>query len=1389
MAFIALRHNLKESRRPLLWALAVLCVGVILTLVAARVFVSYEQDLRHAKFDELIAEELLAIDKRFLAFDYGLRGLRSLMIAVETDTLDQAALSRIFKGRDLQAEFHGALGVGIVYRVSPESVPTFTDRMRQTVPSYQVRQFTPHDADRWPIAHIYPLHGNEAALGLDIASEANRSRALKYAVEKNEMALTEPITLVQEKSKINHGFLLMLPLYEEISLSASEEDRRRTAKGVVYIPIEIDKIFQDMTGLNKEYTLSAKSIAEAIDNISFYESPIGISKNVDGLFKEVKIQHYGQEWILKFSALPDFYPNKNGINSVFYIACFMFSVFVSILIFNLIKARDRYIDELLEKSSLGVIFDSAQDAMIRVDDAACITALNKSALELFDISSAEALGANVSFLLKSVFSKNDVLKILEDIDSGDAIAARVVAKELAYGDFQYLAVSAFPIEETKDKKHGYALSFRDYTARINAENEVKSLNQNLEIQVEQRTADLEQSRRDLQVIFDAAPSLIGYWDANQINRFSNKTYIKWFNKSPDNIVGGHLRDLLGEELYELNRPYISKVLTGEQQTFERVIKHVNGEDRYTLTHYLPDIVNNEVIGFYAIVHDVSELVEQRKKLTNLISENEVLLGTINQHLLYSVAGLDGRIIDANESFSKLSGFSKQELMGSNHRIVNSGYHPKSFWLEMWETVTAGKSWRGEVCNRSKSGEIYWVDTVVAPHLNAEGKIERFVSLRSDITHRKLVEKEYRRLTQLLHTVLSAATELSIIATDTHGVIKLFNAGAERMLGYSADDIINKQTPALFHKPVEVFARAQELSDSYGVNIEGFSTFTVEPEKYGKETREWTYIAKNGSEVPVSLTVTIIRSDSGDAIGYLGVAYDISQRIRHESDLLSAKLIAEKANIAKSEFLANMSHEIRTPMNGILGMTYLLKRQGLPAESKNMIDKIISSGDLLLRIINDILDYSKIESNAIELNIEHFDLKFEIDRVFAMISGAIYDKPVSLLLSDFPENMPILLGDSLRFGQVLINILGNAAKFTREGEIAVSVNILERDDLSNRLLLEIIIRDTGIGISKDKLDMIFEPFMQEDSSTSKRFGGTGLGLAITAKIIKLMGGSIYVDSEVNKGSIFTIILPFVVDPNLKSLQLEDVKTIVQPKGQHRLQDISIFVVDDSEINREVACSILKIEGAIVTLADDGVSALELLAAKPKVDVILMDIQMPTMDGYEATRRLKQIPEYQHTPVIALTAGVLLTHRDKALAAGMCDFVGKPFNVDKLVEVILSKVSLTLVDDAAVEVADADILALEQAMAQFKRQFIEQSLPTHSALFKEILSLKNANDQRDVITAALHKLAGEAGMVGLGEIGDYARQLENDVGSDEFRIDDIYRRLEHLLSLISHELDVV
>lgn len=479
---------------------------------------------------------------------------------------------------------------------------------------------------------------------------------------------------------------------------------------------------------------------------------------------------------------------------------------------------------------------------------------------------------------------------------------------------------------------------------------------------------------------------------------------------------------------------------------------------------------------------------------------------------------------------------------------------------------------------------------------------------------------------------------AIISKNLGGIITSWNASAERIFGYAPEEMVGQSILKLIppDRYSEEFTIIEQLKA--GKRINHFETVRMR---------------KDGSFIELSITVSPIRNAKGDIIGASKVARDITERRRAEQAL-------KELGMRKDEFLANMSHELRTPMNAVVGLAHILSLSApLTEKQKKYIDTLKLSADNLLALINDLLDFSKLENDAAEFENIVFDLKEVLGNIVAIMGIKAREKGIYLSINYAPGIQQSLKGDPLRINQILTNLLGNALKFTHAGSIKVNVSTEKKDDRA--ILLTIAVVDTGIGIDAAKRDIIFEKFSQADASFTRKYGGSGLGLSISKSLVEKMGGHISVQSTLGQGSAFT----FTVALECADLPSKDVLPVSgQDENSHNRK--SILLVEDYPPNIVVATALLDQFGYQYDIATSGREALEKFQKNP-YSLVLMDVQMYEMDGLEVTRRMRQweaANETKQTPILAMTAHVHEANRESCLAAGMDDFIPKPFSPEEL-----------------------------------------------------------------------------------------------------------------------------
>ncbi len=569
------------------------------------------------------------------------------------------------------------------------------------------------------------------------------------------------------------------------------------------------------------------------------------------------------------------------------------------------------------------------------------------------------------------------------------------------------------------------------------------------------------------------------------------------------------------------------------------------------------------------------------------------------------------------------------------------------------------------------------DAREAANITANAVVQQFEETERILTRLQDIGAQQR-------AVLDAASQVVVVAADKAGVIQLFNTGAEKLLGYRASEIIGRATPRLFHDDAELQAHAKALERHAGRPLTPLDVFFVYARAARADVREFTLVRKDGSRFAVDESITAMRGPSGETTGFLCVALDLTVHKRAQGEIRAAMEATAAANATKSSFLANMSHELRTPLNAIIGYSEMLaeeaEEEGLEHFTEDL-QKIRSAGQHLLGLISDILDISKIESGKIDLFIESVvisDLVAEVERLVE----PLVVKNANTFTVDCPSVVGSMRGDALRLRQVLFNLLSNACKFTRDGQLTLKV---WGESVSSGESVCFCVSDTGIGMTPEQVSKLFHPFVQADASTSRKFGGTGLGLAICKQLTELMGGQIEVHSEPGRGTSFTVRVPRITvalrpaekpgSPAASLGPLGAASTVVErpvaddafesdaPQGGSRPLG-TVLIIDDDHTSRELVGRHLERSGYRVLRASTGDQGIS-MARSEHPDVVTLDVLMPDKDGWTVLSELKADRATAHIPVVMLT---ILDERNAGYALKASDYLLKPVDRNKLLEVI-------------------------------------------------------------------------------------------------------------------------
>ena len=817
---------------------------------------------------------------------------------------------------------------------------------------------------------------------------------------------------------------------------------------------------------------------------------------------------------------------------------------------------------------------------------------------------------------------------------------------------------------------------------------------------------------------------------------------------------------------------LDRLSAGEIAGFQMDKRYLRPDGSVVWAHLTVASVMLEAEGNRCYLGLIEEITERKQLEASLrASEEEFRLAFNNANTGMCIVDLQGNLVQVNDKMCEIFGYGLREL---ESMTVNDLAYPEDRALSpefIHGAIQGGEdSVTFEKRYRHRNGQL--IHGFVASSLvrDSQGEPRYFISQVQDITQRKQAE-ERLRISEERHRLLADNANDNLWTMGLDHLFTYMSPSIEKLRGYTPAETMAQSLDEIFAPDSLTFALEYlarlDAGVRDGVPVEIFR-------------RELELLCKDGSTYWIEMIASPLLDADGRIVELVGVGRDINRRKLNEHELQAARYAAESANRAKSEFLANMSHEIRTPLNAVLGLAQLLEMEPLSTEQLVMVQRISGSGRSLLGILNDVLDFSKIEAGQLRIESAPFSLPPLLEQLDNLLGGTAGSKGIVLRMESSGAFSGGLLGDTLRLEQILLNLVGNAIKFTEQGEVLVAVQPLEITDTTARLRFQV--RDTGVGIDPEVLSILFNPFVQADGSITRRFGGTGLGLSICKRLVELMGGVIGVESREGAGSTFWFELPFLRTADGVEAPVKPPRKAVS--GRMRLAGRKVLVVDDSEINQVVVARALALEGAQIELASNGQQALDLLGDDSRrFDAVLMDVQMPVMDGLTATRALRRRFDSAALPVIAFTAGVLREERQRAQDAGVNDFLPKPVDLEEMVAVLLrwsspaaEKEPVSVAEGAPSPGEDSSLqeypagidvargVAALHGDENFYRKLIREFVRTHG---EDEVAIRGALDAGNLLRASqlAHALRGVAGNLAFPLVQRIATELDAYLKSDQ------------------------
>jgi PAS domain S-box-containing protein len=1254
---LRLRHPWRAS------ALLPACVFVLGVLVAGAFGVWLHGELRgeaQVEFQRNVDRVAEDIAGRFRQPIHGLKGAAAMFAA--TPRVGRVEFEDYIEASDPAREFPGVRAFGFVQRVMRNDLSAFVEQEHMdNVAHFRIQTLSnvQHD-DLYVVKYVAPAVGNAAAMGLDVGSEPQRRLAIERAVDTGQPAFTASIPLMHDALK-TPGFIVYYPVYRRGSDPITQAQRRSALLGLVCASVMAADLLH---GVAEVRTQSVEfELFDGITDLSaarmVFDSRIAQARSEQGAvvvaaptFETTRVLFLpGRELSLRVRSTPQFdaaYPTSPPW------LVFLGGVLASAMLAGLVWQQSsgrRRAERLAQRmttdlSRMAQVVKHTTDSVVITDADMRITWVNDGFTRISGYTLEDALGRTPRDLLTSPASDPEVTEVLTQATAARQGCRVEICNRAKDGHDFSIDLEVQPLHDAEGQFSGYMRVGSDITERKKAE----------------------AALRASQSFLDSAGRIakVGGWAYDLTTRV-----VHWSDQTcriHDCPLGYSPGLDEAFSFYEADaKEVIAKAFqqcqkSGDIYELELPLTTATGRKIWVRSLGEVEFFNGKPVRLVGALQDVTE----QHQLQAELRRNNEILSSVMESLPCGLSVFDGELtlMATNSELRRLLEFPDAWFEGERvhfDQVIDHNAQRGEYGADNLEEVVKTMKARARETSMPHHFERVRPNGVTLEVRGGPMAGGGFVTTYTDVSEQRRASAKLQRSEQLLRGAIDTIDE-AFVLFDPQDKLVFCNEKFRQLYAPVADMLV---PGAAFEDIVREGAVRGKYPKAHG-RIDDWVAERVALHRTG--TASLVSRRADGR----SMRIVERRMPDGHTVGF---RIDITE-------LVQATEAAQEASRSKSQFLANMSHEIRTPMNAILGMLALLRRTELTSRQADYAGKTERAARSLLGLLNDILDFSKVEAGKMTLDPHPFLVDQLMSDVSVILSANMGSKDIALRLETDPTLPPQLMGDAMRLQQVLINLGGNAIKFTEQGEVVLALRVAQKT--KTEVVLDISVRDTGIGIAPENQARIFSGFTQAEASTTRRFGGTGLGVAISQRLVHLMGGELKLDSALGRGSCFhfSLRLPLVAQSLTWSASAPQPLSSLPmpfsgPVPRYRLQGLRLLVVEDNLNNQQVARELLEDEGAWVQIAQHGQEAIEavaaVLASKTPFDVVLMDLQMPVMDGFTATRKIRDELGQAHLPIIAMTANAMASDRDACLAAGMNEHVGKPFDLNQLVQLLLQHVA--------------------------------------------------------------------------------------------------------------------